>query len=425
MGSLLQLLLSRVGGKILSIIAGKMMYKVCAALLLAGAALSSPVPDAKAEAEPGYGGYSSGPHCQQKVDRQCHKKPIQKQRQECHEEYDVVIDTTYIEKCEDIVTQHCQEVHTKVSKSSHVVGHDSKVVDVKSYGGYEAYGYGHHGKREAEADAEAGHHGYSSGPQCQQHVEKQCHKVPQQNSRKVPRPVCKTVVDTTYVEECQDIVTQHCQESHQQVHHSSAVVGHDSQVIHGGHYGKREAAPEAGVQGYSSGPKCHQNVEKKCHQKPIQKERQECHEEYDVVIDTTYTEKCEEIVTRHCQEVHTQVHKSSHVVGHDSKVIGHYGGYSQGGHGKREAGHGGYGQVHSSGPKCHENVEKQCHKIPQHNAKKIPRPVCKTVVDTTHIEECEDIVTEHCEEVSKQVHHSSAVVGHDSQVIHGGHGHGK
>merc|ERR1712098_708880 len=45
---------------------------------------------------------------------------------------------------------------------------------------------------------------------------------------------------------------------HQQVHHSSHVVGHDSQVVgvhHSGHYGgyhKREA--EAGSHGYSSGP---------------------------------------------------------------------------------------------------------------------------------------------------------------------------
>ena len=84
------------------------MYKVCAALLLAGVALSTPVPEAKAE--PGYGGgYSSGPQCQQKVDRQCHQKPIQKERQECHEEYDVEIHTTYTEKCEEIVTKHCTE----------------------------------------------------------------------------------------------------------------------------------------------------------------------------------------------------------------------------------------------------------------------------------------------------------------------------
>merc|ERR1711973_418027 len=180
---------------------------------------------------------------------------------------------------------------------------------------------------------------------------------------------------------------------------------------------------EAGHQGYSSGPKCHQNVDKQCHQKPINKERQECHEEYDVVIDTVYHEQCEDVVTKHCQQTHTKVHKSSHVVGHDSRIIAHgsYGGYGHGGYHKRDAGYGGYGhEGHSSAPQCQQHVEKMCHKIPEHKSKKIPRPVCKTVVDTTYIEECEDIVTEHCEETTKQVHHSSAVVGHDSQVVHGG-----
>ena len=100
--------------------------------------------------------------------------------EECHEEYDVVVDTTYIEQCQDIVTQHCQQTHTKVHHSSAVVGHDSHVVS-HGHGGY-------HGKREAEA--EPGYGGYSSGPQCQQHVEKQCHKVPQQHQRQVPRQVC-------------------------------------------------------------------------------------------------------------------------------------------------------------------------------------------------------------------------------------------
>ena len=397
-----------------------MMYKLCAALLFAGAAISSPVP----EAESGHQGYSTGPKCHQNVEKKCHQKPIQKERQECHEEFDVVIDTTYIEKCEDIITKHCQETHQQVHKSSHVVGHDSHVVDVKHYGGAEAYGYGsHHGKREAKP----GHgHGYSSGPQCQEHVEKKCHKIPEQKSHKVPRPVCKTVVDTTYIEECEDIVIEHCEETHQQVHHSSQVVGHDSQVIHGGHgghYGKRAAEADPG-QEYHSGPKCHQNVEKQCHQKPVEKERQECHEEYDVVIDTVYTEECEDIITRHCQQVHTQVHKSSHVVGHDSHII--HGGHGDSHH-KREAEHGyggHYGGHHgySSEPQCQEHVEKKCHKIPEHKSHKVPRPVCKTVVDTTYIEECEDIVTEHCEEHHKEVHHSSQVVGHDQQVIKG-HGH--
>merc|ERR1712212_1395078 len=81
------------------------------------------------------------------------------------------------------------------------------------------------------------------------------------------------VVDTTYVEECQDIVTQHCQETSQQVHHSSAVVGHDSQVVAQGHVGyhKREAEADA-EPGYGhnrhNNLQCFSKPHKQCHQKP-------------------------------------------------------------------------------------------------------------------------------------------------------------
>merc|ERR1712098_181428 len=33
------------------------------------------------------------------------------------------------------------------------------------------------------------------------------------------------------------IVTTHCEESHQKVHHSTQVVGHDSKVVAHGHHG--------------------------------------------------------------------------------------------------------------------------------------------------------------------------------------------
>merc|ERR1712098_304967 len=101
----------------------KMMYKLCAALLFAGAAVSTPVP--------GHGGHNNL-QCFSKPYKQCHKKPIQNQRQECHEEYDIIVDTTYIEECEEIVTTHCEEQHTQVHHSSQVVGHDSQ----KIHGGY-------------------------------------------------------------------------------------------------------------------------------------------------------------------------------------------------------------------------------------------------------------------------------------------------
>merc|ERR1712133_339717 len=58
---------------------------------------------------------------------------------------------------------------------------------------------------------------------------------------------------------CQDIVTEQCHQVSQQVHHSSGVVGHDSQVLpgsYGGHpVGKREAEPSFGaIGGHSTGP---------------------------------------------------------------------------------------------------------------------------------------------------------------------------
>merc|ERR1712117_207370 len=259
-----------------------------------------------AEAEPGYG---YAPHnnlqCFSKPHKQCHQRPVQNQRQVCHEEYDTIVDTTYIEQCQDIVTQHCQQVSKQVHHSSAVVGHDTQVV-----------AHGHHGKREAEADAEAGHHGYSSGPQCQQHVEKQCHKVPQQHSRQVPRPVCKTVVDTTYIQECEETFTTECTQTQTQVHHSSAVVGHNTQVVsHGayaGHYGKRSADPS----GYSTGPQCQQHVERQCHKVPQQHERK------------VPRPVCVKVPREQC---HPVAHKVARKV--CSQYRGHGHGHGHGGHG--------------------------------------------------------------------------------------------
>ena len=165
--SLLQLLSKKKGGKKYSI-----MYKVCAALLFAGASLANPAPS-----------HHKGPQCHVVYDV-VHNKHCETYYDEvCHEEYDVIVDTTYIEECADIVTEHCSEVSKQVHHSSAVVGHDSKVV---------SHGYGY-GKRDAEAEPGYGSQGYSSGPQCQQHVEKQCQKVPHQTQRQIPRQVCVPV----------------------------------------------------------------------------------------------------------------------------------------------------------------------------------------------------------------------------------------
>ena len=59
--------------------------------------------------------------------KHCSTQYTTKYDQQCHQEYDTIVDTTYIEECQDIVTQHCQEVSKQVHHTSAVVGHDSQV----------------------------------------------------------------------------------------------------------------------------------------------------------------------------------------------------------------------------------------------------------------------------------------------------------
>ena len=91
----------------------------------------------------------------------CHTKYIIKVERQCHQEYDTVVETTYVKECKDVVTRHCSKVRTKV-----------------------------YGKREAEA--EPGFRGHFR-PVCQRRVERQCRKVPRQEARQVARQVCVPV----------------------------------------------------------------------------------------------------------------------------------------------------------------------------------------------------------------------------------------
>merc|ERR1711970_1251922 len=234
------------GGKLTS---SKFKMQFLVLILSVSLAYGAVAPEKReAEAAPGKS-YSSGPQCTDKKDRQCNKTPKQTSRQECHEEYDVIVGTTYIEECQDIITTHCQETSQQVHHSSAVVGHDSQVV---------AHGHAGYGKREAEP-------GYSTGPKCHDKKDRQCHKRPVQNERKVPRPVCKTIVDTTYIEECEETFTTQCHTAHTQVHHSSAVVGHDS-ITHQG----REKRQAQAVHGDTNEPRCHVKTDRQCHQRPVQ-----------------------------------------------------------------------------------------------------------------------------------------------------------
>eukprot|EP00091_Calanus_sinicus_P020045 TRINITY_DN527_c0_g1_i6.p1 TRINITY_DN527_c0_g1~~TRINITY_DN527_c0_g1_i6.p1 ORF type:complete len:186 (-),score=55.82 TRINITY_DN527_c0_g1_i6:70-627(-) len=114
-------------------------------------------------------------------EEKCHPEEV------CHEEYEVIVTTTVIEECEDVITKHCHNEHKNVYHTSNVVGHDSSVV------GHEvghSYGHSYH-KREAEAaHSHLGSHTHSSGPKCEEHVEKKCHKKPIQDSHKVPHKKC-------------------------------------------------------------------------------------------------------------------------------------------------------------------------------------------------------------------------------------------
>merc|ERR1719422_2440822 len=190
-----------------------------------------------------------------------HPRNIETPRKECHQEYDEIVDTTITEHCEEVVTTTCEQVSTQVHKSSAIVGSDSKVVSTGvatapytvaaaapavaavgpavSVAGHAAVGvagyagYAGYGKRDAEADA--GHYGYSapvavSSPKCASVPVKKCNKVPVSTPRKVGRTVCKTVVDITTIEDCQETITTECKQVSTKVAHSSAVVGHDTKV---------------------------------------------------------------------------------------------------------------------------------------------------------------------------------------------------
>merc|ERR1739838_1119847 len=101
---------------------------------------------------------------------------------------------------------------------------------------YSADNYGHDDYHKRSADA--GNHGYYTGPKCEDKKELECHKHPHENSREIPKTTCKKIVDTIYIEECEEIIHTVCEEAHEQYHHSQNVAGHESEVVgqSGGHH---------------------------------------------------------------------------------------------------------------------------------------------------------------------------------------------
>merc|ERR1712128_417184 len=107
-------------------------------------------PEADAEAGYGYnvanvGGSISAPVCNpvSVPVKTCAPRQIEKPRQVCHEECDTIVDTTITENCETVTTTRCTQEKVAATRTSGVVGHDSKVGAVGAgYGAVGAIGHG-------------------------------------------------------------------------------------------------------------------------------------------------------------------------------------------------------------------------------------------------------------------------------------------
>ena len=329
---------------------------------------------ASIEAAPGGGSFAYGnqqKHCHTKynikVEQACHAE----YDQVCHEEYDTVVDTSYVEECQDIVTKQCHQVSQQIHHSTAVVGHDSQIVAVANSG--------HYGKR----DADPGHSDPHNHLQCFSKPHKECHQKPVHEEREECHVEHEVIVDIDYIEECEELITTHCEHDSETVENHSRIVGGESQVVdvrHEGYgeYHKREAVA-GDKDGYNSGPKCHEKKDHKCHKKPIQNERKIPHTICKKIVDTTYIEECEETFTTKCHNHHSKYHTSTTIAGHESYTIeGHEGeGHENHGHVKREAeaGHAGY----TTAPQCQAKTDRQCHKKPVQSSHQIPRQVCVPV----------------------------------------------
>merc|ERR1711887_416463 len=257
-------------------------------------------PDADADAFGiGYGASPravSAPVCKSVPQKVCKDRTIETPRKVCHTEHDEIVDTTVTEHCQTTTTTKCEQTSSQTRHSSNIVGSDSKVVSTGiiaspevtvaqgasthggvvsgysagtsgvaagygagivgytgligstgvvgsatslGYGSSLGYGGVSYGKREADADADAGLYGYSangvspvsaSAPICRSVPVRTRNKVPVNRPRKVAKTVCKTVTDIKVIKDCTDTVSTTCTQQSVQQSHSSAVVGSESKV---------------------------------------------------------------------------------------------------------------------------------------------------------------------------------------------------
>merc|ERR1712106_1175136 len=179
MGSSLQLLYLRRWEVLYICIKMKLLVLVLSSALVHGGAVPGHSDNGVIEHQ-----QHEGPHCHNKKDQVCHKKPKHSEHEECYVDYEIILDVTYIESCEYIKSTHCEEEAQAVLHSSQIVGQESKVVDY--------YQKGHHGsekyyKRSAEPSKYARHGGSSTPTSVMTRWKSSAKKTQLQTPKKSPK----------------------------------------------------------------------------------------------------------------------------------------------------------------------------------------------------------------------------------------------
>ena len=79
---------------------------------------------------PGYSDPHNHLQCFSTPNKECHQKPVEEEHEECYVEQDIIIDISYIEECEELITTHCEHDSETVENHSRIVGGESQVVDL-------------------------------------------------------------------------------------------------------------------------------------------------------------------------------------------------------------------------------------------------------------------------------------------------------
>ena len=153
---------------------------------------------------------------------------------------------------------------------------------------------------------------------------------------------------------------------------------------------------------YKSGPQCTDTKERKCHAVPKKETYEECHIEQDIVYDTIYEEKCEDVIKKRCTETSELVHEN---------------------YLKRYSGHGSVlfetrpQSKQFSEPECVEEKENVCTKIPKQQIQAVPKDVCENKTRVVAVEECNEVIVTDCINVEKEIHREIRILGTESYLL--------